>query len=118
VGVLDWNSRRHFELYWAIPGMAAVMLQMNPRLGFEDLGFVIQHSDAAFIVVDETLLPASETIALQAGRVKGWIVMTDAPLAAIKSTQSAGRQILDSGKCSEVINIPLHRKAFDSIIWK
>ena len=24
VGVLDWNSRRHFELYWAIPGLAAV----------------------------------------------------------------------------------------------
>jgi len=98
VGVLDWNSRRHFELYWAIPGMAAVMLQMNPRLGFEDLGFVIQHSDATFIMVDETLLPAVEMIALQASRGKGWIVMTDAPLAAIKGAQPAGRQILRRGQ--------------------
>jgi fatty-acyl-CoA synthase len=118
VGVLDWNSQRHFELYWAIPGIAAVMMQMNPRLGSEDLGFVIQHSDATFIVVDETLLPVAETIALQASRVKGSIVLTDAPLAAIKSTESAGRQILDSGKCNEVINITAHRNAFDSIIWK
>jgi len=21
VGILDWNSRRHFELYWSIPGL-------------------------------------------------------------------------------------------------
>lgn len=32
VGILDWNSKRHFELYWAIPGLGAVMLQMNLRL--------------------------------------------------------------------------------------
>ena len=32
VGILDWNSKRHYELYWAIPGLAAVMLQMNLRL--------------------------------------------------------------------------------------
>ena len=37
VGILDWNSRRHFELYWSIPGLGAVMLQMNLRLGAEDL---------------------------------------------------------------------------------
>jgi fatty-acyl-CoA synthase len=88
VGILDWNSRRHFELSWAIPGTAAVMLQMNPRLGPDDLGFVVQHSDATFIAVDETLLPVAEAIASQASRVKGWIVMTDGPLSAIKSTLS------------------------------
>jgi fatty-acyl-CoA synthase len=88
VGVLDWNSRRHFELYWAIPGIAAVGLQMNPRLSPDDLGFVVQHSDATFIAVDETLLPVAEAISLQAGGVKGWIVMTDRPLSEIKTTLS------------------------------
>jgi fatty-acyl-CoA synthase len=88
VGVLDWNSRRHFELYWAIPGIAAVILQMNPRLAPDDLGFVVQHSVATFIVVDETMLSIAEAIASQANRVKGWIVMTDKPLSAIKSKLS------------------------------
>ena len=32
VGVLDWNSRRYFELYYAIPGLGAVLLQLNLRL--------------------------------------------------------------------------------------
>jgi fatty-acyl-CoA synthase len=88
IGVLDWNSRRHFELYWAIPGIAAVILQMNPRLAPDDLGFVVRHSVATFIAVDETMLPIAEAIASQASRVKGWIVMTDKPLSAIKSTLS------------------------------
>ena len=88
VGVLDWNNRRHFELYWAISGIAAVGLQMNPRLGPDDLEFVVQHSDATFIAVDETLLPIAEAIASQTDRIKGWIVMTDRPLSAIKSTLS------------------------------
>lgn len=85
VGILDWNSRRHFELYYAIPGLAAVMLQMNLRLGAEDLGYVVGHSKASFIVVDETLLPIAESIAAQLPGVKGWIVMTDKPLAEIKT---------------------------------
>lgn len=86
VGVLDWNSLRHFELYWAIPGLAAVMLQMNLRLGPEDLAYVVGHSETAFILVDETLLPVAEAIAAACAGVKGWIVMTDKPLAAIKTS--------------------------------
>ena len=86
VGVVDWNSRRHFELYWAISGIGALLLQMNPRLGPDDLGFVAQHSDAAFIIIDETLLSVAEAIAPQVSRIKGWIVMTDKPLSEINST--------------------------------
>ncbi|MBF5007249.1 long-chain-fatty-acid--CoA ligase [Diaphorobacter caeni] len=88
IGVLDWNSRRHFELYWAIPGIGAVMLQMNLRLGHEDLGYVVQHSDASFICVDESLLPVAEAIAAHAPQIKGWIVMTNKPLDQIKTTLS------------------------------
>jgi fatty-acyl-CoA synthase len=86
VGILDWNSRRHFELYWAIPGLAAVMLQMNLRLAPEDLGYVVEHSNASFITVDETLLSVAEAIAPQLTSVKGWIVLTDKPLAEIETT--------------------------------
>lgn len=86
IGILDWNSRRHFELYWAIPGLGAVMLQMNLRLGHEDLGYVVGHSQASFICVDESLLPVAEAIAAHAPQIKGWIVMSDKPLDRIKTT--------------------------------
>ncbi|MCK9515240.1 MAG: long-chain-fatty-acid--CoA ligase [Ottowia sp.] len=85
VGILDWNNREHFELYWSIPGIAAVMLQLNLRLAPEQLAYVINHSQASLIVVDETLLPLAEALAGQLTAVKGWIVISDKPLAQIKT---------------------------------
>ena len=86
VGILDWNSQRHFELYWAIPNLGAVMLQMNLRLSAEDLGYVTAHSDASWVLVDESMLPVAEALAPHAPNVKGWIVMTDKPLPEISTT--------------------------------
>ncbi len=86
VGVLDWNSRRYFELYYAIPGLGAVMLQLNLRLAAEDLSYIINHSQARFICVDETLLPLAEAIAPHVSSVKGWIVMTDKLVADLSTT--------------------------------
>ena len=86
VGVLDWNSHRYFELYYAIPGLGAVMLQLNLRLGAEDLGYIVDHSRTAFICVDESLLTLAEAIAPLVPGVRGWIVMTDKPSAEISTT--------------------------------
>lgn len=86
VGILDWNSRRHFELYWAIPGLAAVMLQMNLRLAPEDLGYVVAHSEASLIAVDESLLSVAEAIAPHVPGVKGWVVLSDKPLSQIQTS--------------------------------
>lgn len=85
VGVIDWNSRRFFELYWSIPGIAAVMLQMNLRLGQEDLGFVMRHSDTSWVLVDESLLSVAEGLAAENPDVR-WIVMSDKPLSEIETT--------------------------------
>jgi fatty-acyl-CoA synthase len=86
VGILDWNSRRHYELYWAIPGLGAVMVQLNLRLGAEDLGFVIGDSGTSVICVDETLLPLAEAVAPSLPGVKTWVVMTDKPMSEIETT--------------------------------
>lgn len=62
VGVIDWNSKRHFELYWAIPALGSVLLQMNLRLAGEGLAFVANHSNAKCVFVDETLLPVANPL--------------------------------------------------------
>ncbi len=86
VGVLDWNSRRHFELYWAIPGLAAVMVQLNLRLGPEDLAFVIADSGTSVICVDESLLPLAEAVAPSMPGVTTWLIMSDKPMSDIQTT--------------------------------
>lgn len=80
VGILDWNSLRHFELYWAIPGIGAVMLQMNLRLAIDDLAYVVGHSGATVVLVDESLLSLAEDLEVRCPHVQHWIVMTDRSL--------------------------------------
>jgi fatty-acyl-CoA synthase len=86
VGILDWNTRRHFELYWSIPGIAAVMLQMNLRLAPAELGFVCGHSGVSVVCVDESLLPVAEALAPHAEGVHTWVILSDRPMAEIETT--------------------------------
>nr|MBP6684703.1 AMP-binding protein [Leucobacter sp.] len=95
VGVLDWNSKRHFELYWAIPGTGAVMLQMNLRLPPQDLGYVTTHSGASVILVDETLLPVAEGLAAHSPGVREWVIMSDRPMSEIETTLPNARHFED-----------------------
>ena len=83
VGVLDWNTHRYYELYFAIPGTGAVLLQMNLRISLTDLAYVANHSGAKIIFVDETLLPIAEAIAPQLETVKGYVVMSDKKLVRL-----------------------------------
>jgi fatty-acyl-CoA synthase len=57
VGVLSWNTHRFYELYFGIPGIGAVLLQMNLRLHPEELVYILEHSGAKLVFVDESLLP-------------------------------------------------------------
>lgn len=88
IGVLDWNSQRHFELYFAIPGTGATLLQMNLRVSSEDLAYVTNHSEAKYVFVDESLLSVAEAIAPKLNTVQGYIIMSDKPMSEIKTTLS------------------------------
>ncbi|OFT26246.1 AMP-dependent synthetase [Brevibacterium sp. HMSC08F02] len=83
VGVADWNSLRHFELYFGIPGVAATMLQINIRLAPTDIQYVVNHSNVEWIFIDESLLPIAEAIA-KASYVKGFVIMTDKPSSEVE----------------------------------
>ncbi|MCX7816902.1 MAG: long-chain fatty acid--CoA ligase [Syntrophales bacterium] len=85
VGVLEWNTHRYFEMDFAIPGMGAVLLQLNLRLSPPELSFVVNHAEASFICVDETLIPIAEAISPMCNTVKGWIILTDKNLGDVKT---------------------------------
>lgn len=77
VGVMDWNSLRHYELYWAIPALGAVFTQLNIRLPQDDLRYVINDAQASVIVVDETLVPMVQSLAPELKSVKTWVILSD-----------------------------------------
>ena len=88
VGVLDWNTQRHYELYYAIPGTGAVLLQMNLRISPTDLVYVANHSKARVIFVDESLLSIAEAIAPQLETVEAYVILSDKKLSEIPTRLS------------------------------
>jgi fatty-acyl-CoA synthase len=88
VGVLEWNTYRYYEMDFGIPGSGAVLLQMNLRLSPPELSFVVNHAEAQFIFVDETLIPIAEAIAPLCKTVKGWVILTDKKLADVTTKLS------------------------------
>ncbi len=83
VGVVEWNTHRYWELYQAVSGIGAALLQVNLRVSAEERVYVINHSKPTFLFVADTLLPLIEPIADQLETVKGYGIITEKDLAEV-----------------------------------
>lgn len=88
VAVVEWNTHRYWELYQAISGIGAVLLQINLRVSGDDRAYVINHSEPCFLFVNETLLPLVEPITDRLETVKGYAIITDKEFAEVKTSLS------------------------------
>ncbi|MFO7965963.1 MAG: long-chain fatty acid--CoA ligase [Desulfobacterales bacterium] len=86
VGVLEWNTHRFFELFFAVSGIGAVLLQINPRISLADRAYVINHSRAKLIFVNETLVSLIEPIQSELTTVAGYGLLTDRPSGEIQTS--------------------------------
>src|SRR4029077_1039486 len=55
VGTFGWNSRRHLELYLAVPSMGAVLHTLNIRLFEDDVRYIVGHAQDKVIFLDASL---------------------------------------------------------------
>lgn len=85
IGVLAWNHYQHYEIYFGLPGMGAVMVTLNLRLLPQDLSYVINHSGTSMIIVDEDLIPLAESIMHLCKEVRGYIIITDKDISNIET---------------------------------
>src|SRR5207247_1035284 len=77
VGTFAWNGFRHFELYYGVAGMGAVIHTVNPRLFPEQLVFIVNDAEDRYVFFDLTFAPLVEKLAPACKGVKGWVAMTD-----------------------------------------
>jgi fatty-acyl-CoA synthase len=77
IGTLAWNGYRHLETYYAASGMGAVIHTVNPRLFPEQLTYIVNHADDAYVFFDLTFAPLVEKLAPHCKGVRGWVAMTD-----------------------------------------
>ncbi len=77
VGTLAWNGFRHFELYYAVPGMGAVCHTINPRLGLDDLAYIVNDAGDVLLFADTTFAPLLASLAPRTPTVRAVVMMTD-----------------------------------------
>ena len=77
IGTLAWNGFRHFETYFAVSGMGAVLHTINPRLFPEQITYIVNHADDQYVFFDITFAALVDGIAPHCKNVKGWVAMTD-----------------------------------------
>jgi fatty-acyl-CoA synthase len=78
VGTFAWNNQRHFELYFAIPCVGAVLHTLNVRLFEEQLSYIVNHAEDKVIFVDASLVPLLAKLAPSFQTVAQYVVMGDA----------------------------------------
>ncbi len=75
IGTLAWNTHRHFEIYYAVSGMAAICHTINPRLFPEQITYIANHADDRFIFFDVNFANLIEALVPHCPGVKGWIAL-------------------------------------------
>ncbi len=77
VAVLDWDSTRYLECYFAIPMMGAVLQTVNIRLSPEQILYTLNHAGADVILCHTDFLPILDTIKGRLETVKTFVVLSD-----------------------------------------
>ncbi|MHA1822470.1 MAG: long-chain-fatty-acid--CoA ligase [Promethearchaeota archaeon] len=85
IGVIAWNTYQHFEIYFGLPGMGAVMVSLNLRLAPKDLAYVINHSGIKYLIVDEDLIQVVESVIPLCKGLLGHIIITNKPLNEVET---------------------------------
>lgn len=77
VAVMDWDSHRYLECFFAIPMIGAVLHTVNVRLPLDQIVYTIDHAEDDFIFVNSEFLPIIEQIEDRINTVSGFILLTD-----------------------------------------
>jgi fatty-acyl-CoA synthase len=77
VAVLDWDSHRYLECYFAVPMMGAVLQTVNLTLAPEQLVFVLNDAGASTVLVNADFLPLVEKLADKLQTVRKFVLLHD-----------------------------------------
>lgn len=77
VATLAWNTHRHLELFYAAPGLGAVLNTVNPRLFDEQILYVLEHAESRILFYDRSFQSVVERLAPAMSTVTTFVLMSD-----------------------------------------
>ena len=77
VAVMDWDSHRYLECYYAVPMLGAVLHTVNIKLSPEQIIYTIDHAEDDYLLINSEFLPIIEQIKGRINTVKKFILLHD-----------------------------------------
>jgi fatty-acyl-CoA synthase len=90
VGVLDWDSNRFLEAFFAVPMMGAVLQTVNVRLPPEQVAYTINHAGSSILLVNDEFVPLLQGLMPRLSKVKKLVVMSDRSVPQTESLSFEG----------------------------
>jgi acyl-CoA synthetase (AMP-forming)/AMP-acid ligase II len=90
VAVMDWDSHRYLECFFAVPMIGAVLHTINVRLSPEQILYTIDHAEDDILLVNSEFLPILEQIRGRMDTVKGFVLLNDEPLPPVTTIPFCG----------------------------
>jgi fatty-acyl-CoA synthase len=77
VAVMDWDSHRYLEAYFAVPMMGAVLQTVNVRLSPQQIAYTLAHASAEILIVHRDFFLLVDAMLPSLPRIKAVIAIMD-----------------------------------------
>jgi len=77
IAVIDWDSHRYLESYFAIPSLGCVIQTVNIRLSPEQILYTLNHAQARIVIVHADMLEMIEAVADKLETAKTFILIDE-----------------------------------------
>ena len=90
VAIMDWDSHRYLECYFAVPMMGAILQTVNVRMSPEQILYTLNHAGADVLVVHHEFVPIVQQIKDKLDSVKTFIFIQDGDGTATAASYFSG----------------------------
>ncbi|WP_417566406.1 fatty acid--CoA ligase [Marinobacter sp.] len=90
VAVMDWDTPRYLECFFAVPMIGAILHTINVRLSPEQIVYTMNHAEDDVVLVHDDFLPIIEGVKDEIKTVKTWIQLTDSDTAKAAPVDAIG----------------------------
>ena len=77
IAIMDHDSHRYLECYFAIPMIGATMMTVNTKLIPTQIAYTLNHSRASMLLLHADFIPIIESIRAELPGIRKFIVMAD-----------------------------------------
>lgn len=88
IAVMDYDSHRYLECYFAIPMYGATLMTVNTRLTPLEIAYTLNHSGASVLLLHVDFIPIIESMRAELPEIHKIILMMDDPVVQTDTVQT------------------------------